>query len=560
MFAVFVLFNSRIADASPLTVTSYNVESGDAVVSALKKRIRKLASSDLWGFSEVKNESWAKAFAQTLTKATKNQFRYILGTTGGSDRLAIVYNATRLILKEHKEMHPIRLRSYRSPLLAKFFDRSTRKQFFFMVNHLARSRSEKRNRQSKMLNRWAKGQKLAVIAVGDYNYDYNINTNRPNAGFKHLAKGRVFQWVRPKKLVRTQCSVTRRGTCKYNGVLDFVFVAGEAKRWKATSTIIVERGDFPDNKRTSDHRPVQATFYLKSLKALDVVTSNEPEERTKPDILVPLAGKREKIRIGAFNPRVLGMGKMKKPDVVKMLVRIVRRYDLLLMQEIRDKSKKHIKKFHALLNKGLSARNRYKMLFRFGSSKPLTQEHYAYFYKPSVLTPKETYVFDDRKQDIFEREPYIAKFKMRASKRVFSVIGMHAKPLRSRKKGTHPKTTHEEIDGLLAVYKQVRRKLRTPNVIIMGDLNADCTYLKRKALKNNLLRRPSFRWLINDKEDTAVRKSKDCAYDRIIVTGKVSNWIVPGSAKAFRFDKGLRPSFALAVSDHYPVEVSLYLR
>jgi len=43
-------------------------------------------------------------------------------------------------------------------------------------------------------------------------------------------------------------------------MLDFVFTAQGARDWKAGAKVIVRPGDFPDDERTSDHRPVEATF------------------------------------------------------------------------------------------------------------------------------------------------------------------------------------------------------------------------------------------------------------------------------------------------------------
>jgi hypothetical protein len=40
-------------------------------------------------------------------------------------------------------------------------------------------------------------------------------------------------------------------------MLDFAFVAGPAKDWKPVCKVIVRDKDFPDNKTTSDHRPIE---------------------------------------------------------------------------------------------------------------------------------------------------------------------------------------------------------------------------------------------------------------------------------------------------------------
>lgn len=53
------------------------------------------------------------------------------------------------------------------------------------------------------------------------------------------------------------------------------------------------------------------------------------------------------------------------------------------------------------------------------------------------------------------------------------------------------------------------------NFIFMGDFNAGCSYVPKKAWSSIRLRTDSqFLWLIGDEEDTTVRSSTDCAYDR----------------------------------------------
>ena len=45
-------------------------------------------------------------------------------------------------------------------------------------------------------------------------------------------------------------------------MLDFNFVAGGVKDWKAESRVIVRDGDFHDDDKTSDHRPVELTISM----------------------------------------------------------------------------------------------------------------------------------------------------------------------------------------------------------------------------------------------------------------------------------------------------------
>lgn len=51
--------------------------------------------------------------------------------------------------------------------------------------------------------------------------------------------------------------------------------------------------------------------------------------------------------------------------------------------------------------------------------------------------------------------------------------------------------------------------------MFLGDLNAACSYVTKKGMKNVRLRSdPKFHWLITDEQDTTVREKTRCAYDR----------------------------------------------
>ena len=53
------------------------------------------------------------------------------------------------------------------------------------------------------------------------------------------------------------------------------------------------------------------------------------------------------------------------------------------------------------------------------------------------------------------------------------------------------------------------------NVMFLGDFNADCSYLPKKNRPSvRLLTDARFTWLIGDEQDTTVRESTHCAYDR----------------------------------------------
>ena len=86
------------------------------------------------------------------------------------------------------------------------------------------------------------------------------------------------------------------------------------------------------------------------------------------------------------------------------------------------------------------------------------------------------------------------------------LIGLHARP--------HVTDTQAEINALVSVYEGAVIRYNTTNVIIMGDLNADCSYLSNSRYDDLIFTtNSSFLWLIGKENDTTVSNSS-CAYDR----------------------------------------------
>ncbi|MEQ9549589.1 MAG: endonuclease/exonuclease/phosphatase family protein [Coleofasciculus sp. G3-WIS-01] len=259
--SIFLLGGNLCANASELKVASFNVESGDAVPSVIaRKHIAPLEDIDIWGFSEVQNETWLTDLEQGTEEGENADFQTILGRTGRGDRLAIAYNSNLLEEVKHYELDDINIGGrVRAPLVAQFRFKPTGEEFLFVVNHLYRTSESSRHEQARLLNEWGRSQELPIIAAGDYNFDWDVISGVHDEGWDFLTADDVFTWVKPEKLIATICSN------RYNGVLDFVFVAGEAKNWSASSVILY--GDpsdayCPDDQTTSDHRPILATFEL----------------------------------------------------------------------------------------------------------------------------------------------------------------------------------------------------------------------------------------------------------------------------------------------------------
>jgi hypothetical protein len=247
-----------VAEDATLTLIGWNVESGGALQPVVADRITAFDDVDIWGLVEV-NAIDAEAFEFAAEKDEGADFKTLLGTTGAADRMQLIWDDARFDQTGGGELHEIGLGG-RAPVYVQLFDHASGAEFIAMVNHLHRSNNDIRYRQAQLLNAWAADQPLPVIALGDYNFDWELEDGERDhdRGYDEITANRVFVWVRPAELVTTQCS---GWPCRYRSVLDFVFVSGAAQQWQATAEIVVAPGDFPDDNTTPDHRPVRVVLH-----------------------------------------------------------------------------------------------------------------------------------------------------------------------------------------------------------------------------------------------------------------------------------------------------------
>lgn len=249
--------HGQIAD---FDVVSWNVESDGARVSTIARQLREdFSSVELWGFSEVAGADAASQFEVAAEDGETIDYGSVIGTTGDRDRLLVFFDKGRFDLRGSEELHDINVGGrVRSPLVVRLRDRASGADFSFMVNHLYRGNSDGRHRQATMLKEWAQRQTEPVIAVGDYNFDWNYQAGDQDhdRGYDNMTADGSWKWIRPAVLVPTNAS-------GHESVLDFIFFSAlpdERLRWDAISTILVRQGDFPNTDLNSDHRPVLATF------------------------------------------------------------------------------------------------------------------------------------------------------------------------------------------------------------------------------------------------------------------------------------------------------------
>ena len=264
---------------------------------------------------------------------------------------------------------------------------------------------------------------------------------------------------------------------------------------------------------------------------------------------IPQLNRSEVARIATFNIKVFGKTKMGKPEVVTQLVDTVLQYDLVAIQEIKDIDETVPYDFLAELNNASGNFWNMSLSVRSGTQADdqSSQEQYAYYYNHSVFREiGEGELYNDSANDYFQREPYRAQFELlnasgNSSGFDFTLFTIHTKPA----------SALAEIDALHEVIQSYQENDTTEtDVILLGDLNADCSSATAQELWESPLRQAQYNWLVNDIADTTV-SSTDCAYDRIITLDDLNGRLV-GS---WGIDTSITNT---SVSDHYPVWFDLY--
>ncbi|XP_040015576.1 deoxyribonuclease 1 like 4, tandem duplicate 1 isoform X1 [Xiphias gladius] len=260
------------------------------------------------------------------------------------------------------------------------------------------------------------------------------------------------------------------------------------------------------------------------------------------------------MKVASFNIQKFGKNKVSDPDVLAILTKIVSRYDIIVILEVVDITGESVKTFLDSLNRS-NSRHHYTLKISSRLGRTRYKEQFMFLYRDDMVDLADSHQFDDQLTeggDVFARDPYILRFRCHNTVlKDLVMIPVHTKPEDSEK----------ELDELYDVFQHVKQKWRTDNVMILGDFNADGSYVSKSEMKDIRIRSDkNFHWLIGDDVDTTASTGNNYTYDRIVIYGDdMLRSIIPNSAKPFNFQKayGLSEEQALKVSDHYPVEVEL---
>lgn len=269
-----------------------------------------------------------------------------------------------------------------------------------------------------------------------------------------------------------------------------------------------------------------------------IVSNNSDTQKPETITFTNSSDAPHTIKIASFNIQIFGQTKISNPEVMKIISRIVKGYDLVAIQEVRSKEENVIP---TLLNYVNDKNTKYDYIISERLGKTGSKEQYAFVYNTKTvnLIPNSSYVVKDP-DDVFEREPFVASFK--SGNFDFTMVDNHIKP----------EDVETELKHLEVVIGNIYNSSSEKDIIVVGDMNADGSYFNETKLAVIF---PEWIQIIGNTIDTTVGTA-DNTYDRMMTRDATAKVEYTGKSGAFRWNAGYGvtdSAFIKKVSDHYPV-------
>jgi deoxyribonuclease-1-like protein len=298
-------------------------------------------------------------------------------------------------------------------------------------------------------------------------------------------------------------------------------------------------------------------FHRFRLEGLDGISfkqrTDEPaapatDEMASAAAIVPFARQGNTIRIASFDIQAFGAAKLGKPPVMKVVVELLRRFDVIALQEVRSPRDDQLPRLIELLN---AAGRHYDFVIGPRQGPQETEEQFAFvFDAASVAVDRSTvYTVDDPGRRM-ARDPLVASFQVRGPRDdeafTFTLVDVHVAEQRSG----------QELTALAEVCRAVRgvsvQGRLEDDIILLGNFNADDQHLGILGqLPNSMTALSSI--------PTNTRGTK--MYDNIVFN-RLATTEFTGRAGVvdLMHEFSLSMSQTLEVSDHLPIwaEFSVY--
>jgi endonuclease/exonuclease/phosphatase family metal-dependent hydrolase len=251
----------------------------------------------------------------------------------------------------------------------------------------------------------------------------------------------------------------------------------------------------------------------------------------------------EPLKVVSFNLRRFDDAKAGDRKIAGFLAELLRAADVAALQEGLAVSETAVRAFAEAMGG-----NRGFVLGPPEGSSAFYRENYIFLYNRDRMTLKACAVYPDEAK-VFERPPMAAWFATGAGFD-FIVVNSHIKPDETKAQTT------KEIAQIPSVARYFARLWNEPDMLVVGDLNADGAYYTETKLAEVF---PSAEWTIitgNDC-DTTVSANNTFTYDRFIISNTVrEDW--RGTWGVIRFDTwanchAITSNPGVDISDHYPI-------
>ncbi len=242
--------------------------------------------------------------------------------------------------------------------------------------------------------------------------------------------------------------------------------------------------------------------------------------------------------VGSFNIQRLGPSKLSDPWVMEKFAEVIRRFDVIALQEITSVDQRTLPTLVDLVNRN-GAQYSYAISPRIGREGTGYYEQYAYVFDATRIQggPDFCYVVQDV-GDVLHREPFVGRFRTLSPGQPFqfSLINVH----------TDPDEIRTELDVLANVYTNVREyEYPEDDVLLLGDLNAAPNKLQQLGAIPGIM-------ALIDGVPTNTRKNK--TLDNILVDQQATREFT-GRAGTIDLEQMFQIQLGDAerISDHLPV-------
>ncbi len=199
----------------------------------------------------------------------------------------------------------------------------------------------------------------------------------------------------------------------------------------------------------------------------------------------------ETFTVANWNLQIFGDKKANDTVIVDYYAEKISDYDIVFLQEIRDKDGSAFTELCARLPE-------YRCIISSRAGRSSSKEQYGVIYLQKFNI--SLYDYSPDALDRWERPP----IRVTILSRNYSIVAYNIH--------TKPDDATQEIYALEDLIKNERNP---GNIVVLGDLNADCNYYD-EDYETAFGKFNGWYWVITNSDDTTVGNS-DCAYDRIIL-------------------------------------------